>query len=118
MDLSFPYQIGTDGRTATTDRAYHIRDLIRQVLFTIPGERVNRPTFGTELNQLLFEPNRAELVSTVQFLVKGALHEWMSDVIEVIDINIEVEESTLHIQINYREIASSVPQEASFIQHF
>jgi hypothetical protein len=38
----------------------HIRDLIEQVLFTSPGERVNRPDFGSGLRQLVFAPNSDE----------------------------------------------------------
>ena len=73
MDTDFPYRIAINGRTATTDRSKHIRNLIRQVLFTIPGERVNRPAFGSGLNQLVFDPNNVELTSTVQFFGKGII---------------------------------------------
>lgn len=114
MDIDFPYWITINGRTATTNRTDHIRDLIKQVLFTIPGERVNRPTFGCGLNQLVFEPNSEELVSTVQFLVKGALQEWLSDVIEVGEVTIEVIDSTLSVRIKYTEIASQIIQEEKF----
>lgn len=114
MDINFPYQVAINGRTATTDRAEHIRDLIKQVLFTSPGERVNRPTFGSGLNQLVFEPNNAELISTVQFLVNGALQQWLSEIIEVGDVNIEVTDSSLSIHINYTEIGSQINQEATF----
>ncbi len=114
MNIDFPYRLAINGRTATTDRSDHIRDLIRQVLFTIPGERVNRPTFGSGLNQLVFEPNNVELTSTVQFLVKGSLQEWLSEVIEVGDVIIEVDDALLRIQIYYREIGSPLIQEALF----
>ena len=46
-NLAFPYGFDTTGRTATTDLPDHIRDMILQILFTSPGERVNRPTFGS-----------------------------------------------------------------------
>ena len=114
MDIDFPYKIAINGRTATTDRSEHIRDMIRQVLFTSPGERVNRPTFGCGLNQLIFEPNSLELISTVQFLVKGALQEWLSDVIEANEVTIEVIDATLKVQIHYKEIGSPLIQEVTF----
>ena len=47
MNIAFPYSIDVSGRTATADNATHIRDLIEQVLFTAPGERVMRPDFGS-----------------------------------------------------------------------
>lgn len=118
MYLNFPYQVGNNGRTDSTDRADHIRDLIKQVIFTSPGERVNRPTFGSGLNQLVFEPNSVELISTVQFLVKGALQEWLSDIIDVGDVSIEVEDSILRVHIQYSETGSPVSQEAVFERSF
>lgn len=114
MDIDFPYRIAVNGRTASIGRSDHIRDLIKQVLFTTPGERVNRPTFGSGLNQLIFEPNSVELISTVQFLVKGSLQEWLSDVIEIGEVNIEVSDSTLNVHIHYLEIGLNLNQEVSF----
>ena len=61
----------------------HIRDLIEQVLFTAPGERVNRPNFGSGLLQLVFAPNSDELAAATQFLVQGALQQWLGDLIQV-----------------------------------
>lgn len=114
MDINFPYQIRVNGRTDTTERTEHIRDMIRQVLFTSPGERVNRPTFGCGLNQLVFEPNSFELISTLQFLVKGALLEWLGDVIDVEEVRIEILDSVLQVHIKYTELGLSVNQEALF----
>ena len=114
MDIDFPYRIAINGRTATTDRSEHIRDMIKIVLFTSPGERVNRPTFGSGLNQLVFEPNRVELISTIQFLVKGALQEWLGNVIEVGEVNIEVNDATLTVNIHYLELESALNQEVTF----
>ncbi|WP_395715192.1 GPW/gp25 family protein [Reyranella sp.] len=62
-DLDFPYHFSGLGRTATTDRDDHIRDLIQQVLFTAPGERVMRPDFGAGLLSLVFEPNSTTLAA-------------------------------------------------------
>jgi phage baseplate assembly protein W len=118
MYINFPYQVGTYGRTSTTDRSGHIQNLIRQVLFTAPGERVNRPDFGSGLNQLVFEPNSVELTATVQFLVKGALQQWLSEVIEVEDVNIEAVGSTLRILIVYTETESGTRDEVTFERSF
>jgi phage baseplate assembly protein W len=71
------------GRTATVSENDHIRHLIEQVLFTIPGERVNRPTFGSNIRQIIFAPNNSELVTATQFLLQGALEQWLGDVIQV-----------------------------------
>ena len=71
MQIDHPFHLDNRGRTAETGRDDHIRDLIEQVLFTSPGERVNRPTFGCGLTQLLFAPNSPELAAATQFLVQG-----------------------------------------------
>ena len=49
------------------------------MLFTAPGERVNRPDFGSGLLQLVFAPNSDELAGATQFLVQGALQQWLGD---------------------------------------
>ena len=75
IDIDYPYQFSGEGRTAATEYEAYIRDLIEQVLFTTPGERVNRPTFGSGLLQLVFEPNSVELAGTTQFLAQSSLQE-------------------------------------------
>src|SRR6266852_4362067 len=81
--MDFPFHVDQRGRSATTDADDHVRDLIEQVLFTTPGERVNRPDFGCGLLQLVFMPNSDVLSAATQFLVQGALQRWLSDVIQV-----------------------------------
>jgi len=83
MDVDFPFRLDGRGRTATSDRAGHLRDLIEQLLFTAPGERVNRPSFGTGLLQLVFLPNSEPLAAATQAAVQGALGQLLGDLIEV-----------------------------------
>ena len=73
--LDYPYHFDGRGRTATTDTADHIRDLIEQVLFTAPGERVNRPDFGSGLLRLVFAPNSDALAAATHLAVQGALQQ-------------------------------------------
>ena len=80
-------------RVADDDR--HIRDLIEQLLFTNPGERVNRPEFGSGLGQLIFAPNSPELATAVQFLVQGALQQWLGDLIAVERVQVDAVDSAL-----------------------
>jgi Bacteriophage baseplate protein W len=100
-EVDFPYQLAESGRTATTGRDDYIRDLIEQVLFTTPGERANRPTFGCGLVQLGFAPNSVELAATTQFLVQGALQQWLGDLIQVERVEVESEDSTLRVRVSY-----------------
>lgn len=101
MQIDFPYHVDSRGRTAATDQDDHIRDLIEQVLFTAPGERVNRPTFGSGVMQLLFAPNSDELATAVQVMVQGALQQWLGDLIQVEAVDAEHQESTLLVTVRY-----------------
>ena len=101
MQIDFPYHIARDGRTATTDTDDHIRDMVEQVLFTSPGERVNRPTFGCGLMQLVFGPNSPELATATQFLVQGSLNQWLGDVIAVEAVDVQAVDSTLNVRVVY-----------------
>jgi len=75
--------------------------MIGQVLFTSPGERVNRPSFGCGLLQLVFEPNSEELAAATQLQVHGALQQWLGDVIEVQEVNVETTDSQLIVSLVY-----------------
>lgn len=101
IDIDYPYHFSGQGRTATTDYESHIRDLIEQVIFTSPGERVNRPAFGSGLLQLVFAPNSTELAGTTQFLVQSSLQEWLGDLIQVTGVEVENIEERLNVSVSY-----------------
>ncbi len=101
MQINYPFQLDSRGRTAATDQDEHIRDLIEQVLFTAPGERVNRPTFGSGLLQMVFDPNSAELAAATQFLVQGSLQQWLGDLIQVNALDVRSVDSTLEVSVVY-----------------
>ena len=101
MNLAFPYQFDARGRTAEATDEKHIRDLIEQFLFTSPGERVNRPTFGSGLIQLVFAPNSPELAAATQFQVQGGLQQWLGDLIQVEGVEAQSEDSTLRVTVRY-----------------
>lgn len=102
MQADFPFHADVRGRTALTDDAPHVRDLIEQVLFTSPGERVNRPDFGGGLLRLVFDPNRHEVATATQMLVQSSLQQWLGDLIEVEDAAIESAEEKLVVTVVYR----------------
>jgi phage baseplate assembly protein W len=101
FNLDFPYHFDGRGRTAGTDLDDHIRDLIEQVLFTAPGERVNRPTFGSGLMQAVFAPNSQEMAAATQFLVQGALQQNLSELIEVNKVEVSADDNVLNVIIEY-----------------
>ena len=102
MNIDFPFHFDSRGRTARTDDDdHHIRDMIEQFLFTNSGERVNRPDFGSGLLQMIFAPNSPELASTLQFTIHAGLQQWLGDVIEVRELQVTSEETSLRIEIQY-----------------
>lgn len=102
MNLAYPYRFDGRGRSAEVDGDTHIRDLIEQLLFTAPGERVNRPSFGCGLGRLVFEPLSKELAMSAQFIVQAALTEWLGSRIEVGEVSIEIEDAKLNVTVSYR----------------
>jgi phage baseplate assembly protein W len=115
MQIDYPWHIDSRRRTAaTTTDEDHIRDLIEQVLFTAPGERVNRPTFGSGLMQLVFAPSSDELATATQFLVQGALQQWLGDLIQVEDVQVASDDSALRVTVTYMTRRSQERQVAQF----
>lgn len=118
MQYNYPYRIDKTGRTAQASDADHITQLIEQVLFTSLGERVNRPTFGTGLNQLVFAPLSNELAAATRVLVKGALQQWLGDLIIVQSVDVQAQDSTLRVTVNYSVRGSAQSQTATFTRVF
>jgi phage baseplate assembly protein W len=119
MNVEFPFAFDPRGRTADSDLVQsiqnrHIEDLIEQVLFTAPGERVNRPDFGCGLLQLVFAPNSAELATATQFLVQGALQHTLGNLITLNDVNVSANDSSLTIVVQYTVRSTQQQQVAQF----
>ncbi len=114
MNVDYPYRLDGHGRTAATGDDEHIRDLIELLLFTTPGERVNRPDFGSGLLQLVFAPNSDELAAALQFTVQGALQQVLGERIEVDAVKVAAEDSTLRVAVRYRVRRDGRVREAEF----
>lgn len=105
--LDYPFSVAGSGRTAVTLGDDHIRDLIEQVLFTAPGERVMLPDFGCGLLTLTFEPNSELLAAATELLVRSSLQRWLGDVIDVSSVTVSNEDSTLSIGVQYSRLVDS-----------
>src|SRR6266540_229716 len=114
--LDFPFDVDARGGTATVAEDDHVRDLIMQVLFTSPGERVNRPEFGCGLRQLVFMPNSDALATATQQFVQGALQRWLGDVIAVERVDVRAVESTLVVTVVYVPGNTGQRQQDTFSQ--
>lgn len=114
MNIAYPLSITDEGLIATTGYSQHIEQLIEQILFTMPGERVNLPDFGTGITQLIFNPGNAEMVSATQFLIQGALQQWLGNLIQVQAVQVVAEDSTLNVTIQYIVKQTKQPRVAIF----
>jgi phage baseplate assembly protein W len=96
-----PFRFDGRGRTATAGGDEHVRQLVEQVLFTAPGERVNRPTFGCGVLQLVFAPNSDVLAAATQLTVQGALQQWLGDLIQLEGVEVESDDARLSVTVQY-----------------
>lgn len=114
MQLHFPFLLDGRGLLAETTESSHIRQMIEQVLFTNPGERVNRPEFGCGLLRAVFDPGSDEELRTWEFLVRESLERWLGDRIETESVELEQHEEKLYVRVGYRERFSQQVQAAGF----
>jgi phage baseplate assembly protein W len=99
--VGYPWSIGRDGRSVLVANDRHVRDLIELVLFTTPGERVNRPTFGSGLLQAVFARGGDELAAAAQLLVQSALEQWLGDAIELEAVTVAAEDARVTVTVQY-----------------
>lgn len=102
LHIDFPFSIDQSGQTAKTNGRNHRRDMLVQFLLTIQGERVNRPDFGTPLYRMCFEGNSPEVAEVIQFIAKAGIQRWLGQSIEIVDLSVEAQESTLLFDLKYR----------------
>jgi len=106
-DYAFPFRIDAASRQAAQARyEAHVEQMIRQVLLTSLGERVNLPEFGCGLRQILFAPHSEALDTTTKLIVQQALNRWLAGQIEVRDVKVAPVAETgdtaqLQVQIEY-----------------
>jgi phage baseplate assembly protein W len=115
MNLYFPYQLDARGRTREATLNEYVTQLIEQVLFTSPGERVNLPDFGSGLLQLPFAPNSFELAAATQFSVQAALQKWLSGYVRVLAVTAVNDDGVLTVTVTYSLVGSDVTQVQTFV---
>src|SRR5271170_4787897 len=115
MNVKYPYGFDSSGRTAQTDLPGHISDMIEEILLTSPGERVNQPTFGCGVMQLVFAPNSDALAGAQQKVIQASLQQWLSDLIRVNAVYVTAQDSTLLITITYTIIQSQQQQTQQYV---
>ena len=115
MNIYFPYQFDGRGRTQEAPLQDYITQLVEQVLFTSPGERVNLPDFGSGLLQLPFAPNSVEMAAATQFSVQAALQKWLGSYIKVQSVVATAQDAVLTVTVTYTPLATDVTQVQTFV---
>lgn len=113
MNTDFPFHIDGRGLTATTDDEDHTRDMLEQLIFTNPGERLNRPDFGSGVLQMVFAPNSPELAATLEYTMKAAIQHWLGDVLAIQELVVNSVDSRLTIEIKYLVLRTNQTQTAT-----
>ncbi len=113
--IASPYAIDA-GRGCTAEAApdAHVQDMIGMVLFTAAGQRVMRPTFGSGALGLVFATTDESVAATTQFLIAGALQNWLGDLIVVGDVTVSSQDSTLNIFVSYTIRSTGTSASAAF----
>src|ERR1700722_5528380 len=115
MNVNFPYQFDGRGRTKEAAQSEYVRQLVEQVLFTSPGERVNLPDFGSGLLQLPFAPNSLEMAAATQFTVQAAVQKWLSNYVRVQSLPPDIEEAKLTVTVIYSPLNTDVTEIQTFV---
>lgn len=116
MHVDFPWHYDHRGRTAETDYDGHVRDLLELLLFTDPGERVNRPGLGCGLRQLVFAPNSPEMAAALQFALQAAIQQELGDVLSLEGLHVTNEDASLEVIVDYIVLRSGRRATAEFRQ--
>ena len=114
MNVDYPFRLDRRGLVATTGHDQHIRQMIEQVLFTSPGERVNRPTFGCDLRRLLFVENQTEVVAAAEAMAQAALQQWLHGVIHVERLDVAVSGESVSATVGYTDLRTSKRHQGRF----
>jgi phage baseplate assembly protein W len=118
-DIAFPFRIaGGSGQAAQASYQDHVDQLIRQVLLTDPGERVNLPQFGAGLRRLLFAPMTSSLRATTKLIVTQALAQWIPTQIVVQDVTVTtsvddpgIQDGAIIVTVSYHLVETRTPRQ-------
>lgn len=118
-DIAFPFRIaGGSGQAAQATYQDHVDQLIRQVLLTDPGERVNLPQFGAGLRRLLFAPMTSSLGATTKLIVTQALAQWIATQIVVQDVTVTtsvddpgIQDGAIIVTVSYQLVETRTPRQ-------
>lgn len=97
----FAVDIGRGRLAEEENYAAHVEQMMLQILFTAPGERINRPDFGCGVKRLVFAPNSEVTATLAQVTIFEALTRWLGSAIDVNEVEVQAIDSRMEIQIVY-----------------
>lgn len=113
--LAFPFRIAADGRSATpTTLEDHVKSEMMQLLLTNPGERPLLPGFGGGLRRLVFEGNSDFTTAVAKATLTQVIARWLKTRVELTALEVENQEATLVVTVQYRVIATGETQALQF----
>lgn len=110
ISLPFTFDISSGGITATTDTAKIWQDRVIVAVMTNIGERVMRPTFGSDAPKTVGH-NLSDAISIISQSVSVAFSRWLTD-LDLLETNgfTDPTDGYLIVQIKYRYRAQSINQ--------
>jgi phage baseplate assembly protein W len=109
--FAIPLEVNPRGGIKESRQAHKVREAILLLLGTQHGERVMRPTFGCNLQSLVFAPNNTATASQARYLVEDGLGRWEPRIIlDDVVVQNDPGQGRLIININYRLKSTSEPQ--------
>lgn len=105
MGWEFPIRIsGRHGRVAVSRDKENIRQSVKIILLTEPGERLLHGDFGTRLHQFLFENMDSQTEEMIRREVCSALTQW-EERIKDIEVTADMGrygQGELYLEVSYR----------------
>ena len=114
MHLNFPFIVRRGVPEQPVSHDAYVEQLIEQVLFTVPGERVNRPEFGCGVQNMVFQPGNSEFAAAALFIVRSQLEMQLAGIIRVENVNAEMIRGELLVTVHYADAAGTHRRTAQF----
>jgi phage baseplate assembly protein W len=122
-DFAYPFRVDpASQQTGQASYGEHVNQMVRQLLLTTPGERVDLPQFGCGLRALVFAPITDALAATVQLQVLQSLEQWLAGIVSVNEVTVDssaqdesLAPGTIKVTVAYTVLDTQVPASTTVI---
>jgi phage baseplate assembly protein W len=119
IGISLPIQITNTAFEQTFTTIEQVKSNIKNLLLTKKGERIMQPTFGSGLQEVLFEQNVNDFESRIEDTINESLEQWLPYVTaEEIDIDASDElrdANRINVSVKFRIGNNADLNEVTFI---